>query len=77
MGRVSDAKRKANNAWDAKNMKVVGCKLKVEDAELFAEYAKEQGTTVNALLQQFVFSCIGRKAGGGSDISTPSTEDIL
>ena len=76
MGKISDAKRKANNAWDAKNMKVVGCKLKVEDAELFAEYAKEQGTTVNALLQQFVFSCI-RKGGGGSDISAPSADSNL
>lgn len=58
IGKVSEAKRKANNAWDAKNMKVVGCKLRVEDAEKFAEYAKKQGTTVNALLQKYVFSCI-------------------
>jgi len=58
MGKVSESKRKANDAWDAKNMKVVGCKLRVEDAEKFSEYAKSQGKTVNALLQQFVYSCI-------------------
>ena len=59
MGKVSDSKRKANDAWDAKNMKVVGCKVKRAVADAFAEYAKQNGTTVNALLQKYIFECVG------------------
>lgn len=59
MGKVSDSKRKANDAWDAKNMKVVGCKVKRAVADAFAVYAAQRGTTVNALLQQYIFECVG------------------
>lgn len=57
---VIDSQKRASRKWDAKNMKVVGCKLKIEDAELFAEYAKKQGMTVNALLQKYILGCIGK-----------------
>jgi hypothetical protein len=59
VGKVSESKRKANDAWDAKNMKVVGCKVKRAVADAFAEYAKRNETTVNALLQKYIFQCVG------------------
>lgn len=56
---VSRAKRAANNKWDASNMKLVACKIKKEQAEKFNQYAKDNGTTSNALLKNFILSCIG------------------
>lgn len=72
MGKVSEAKRKANDAWDAKNMKVVGCKVKRTVADAFAEYAKQNGTTVNALLQKYIFQCVGKI---DDDDDTPEEEN--
>ena len=60
MGKVRESQRRSANAWDAKNMKVVGCKVKREVAEAFAEYAKANGTTVNALIQRYVMQCVGK-----------------
>ena len=56
---ISRAKRAANNKWDAENMKLVACKIKKEQAEKFSQYAKDNGTTSNALLKGFILSCIG------------------
>lgn len=56
---ISRAKRAANNKWDASNMKLVACKIKKEQAEKFSQYAKDNGTTSNALLKGFILSCIG------------------
>ena len=57
---VAKSKRNANNKWDAKNMKIVACKIKKEDAEAFKVHAKEQSTTPNALLRGYIYSCIGK-----------------
>lgn len=46
---LTDAKRAANNRWDAKNMCVLGCKVRREYAEQVKEEAKRRGTTVNAI----------------------------
>lgn len=55
---VSDAKRKANNKWDAANMKIVACKIKKTDAERFRQAAEQQGTTPNALLRDYIYEYI-------------------
>lgn len=57
---VSKAKRTANNKWDKENMKIVACKIKKEDAELFKEYAGNNSTSPNALLRSYVYKCIGK-----------------
>lgn len=57
---VSAAKRKANDKWDKENMATIACKLRKEDAEAFREYASQSGKTVNTLLKNYVFSCIGK-----------------
>ncbi len=56
---VSAAKKAANLRWDKKNMSTVACKLKKEQADAFKEYAFIQGKTVNTLLREYVFKCIG------------------
>lgn len=57
---VSRAKRASNNKWDKENMKIVACKIKIEDAELFKEYAEDNKTTPNALLRNYIYKCIGK-----------------
>ncbi len=58
---VSRSKRAANNKWDKENMKIVACKLRKEQAERFKQYAEDNGTTVNALIKNFVLEKIGDK----------------
>lgn len=59
MPKLTEAKKKSNAAWDAKNMATIGCKLKKEQAEAFREYCTERGTTPNAELRKYVLDCIG------------------
>lgn len=60
MSKVSEAKRRNNNAWDAKNMATLGTRIRKEIAEEFKQYAQAQGTTANMLLKNYVLQCLGR-----------------
>lgn len=55
---VRDCQKKAAQKWDKKNMQIVACKIKKEQAERFKKYATENNTTPNALLREYVFKCI-------------------
>ena len=55
---VSESQKKSRNKWDKENMKIVACKIKKEHAELFAQYAADHDTTVNALLREFILEKI-------------------
>ena len=46
----SEAKRRADAKWDAKNMAVISAKLRRDLAEEFKSAAKSNGTTPNALI---------------------------
>lgn len=46
---ISEAKRRANNKWDAANMTTLGCRMRRDKAELFKAACTEAGTTVNAV----------------------------
>lgn len=50
----TDAQRKAQNKWQAANESTLGCKLRKPVADQFRLYAQQNGTTVSALLSQFV-----------------------
>lgn len=58
---VSQAQKKANAKWDKENMTTLGCKVKKSEATQFKEYAKQQGTTANSLLKNYVLSSIKKK----------------
>lgn len=49
---VTESKRKSNNKWDSNNMRVLGCKVKKANAELYKQAARAQGTTINTVLKQ-------------------------
>ena len=51
---VSDAQKKARDKWDAKNMKLVGVRLRRDKADAFRLYAQQHGTTPNAILKDYI-----------------------
>ena len=55
---ITESQKAARNKWDAKNMKIVACKLRTEKADAFHAYAKEHGTTANALISDFIDQCL-------------------
>ncbi|MGN0182138.1 MAG: hypothetical protein ACI4DP_06990 [Candidatus Ornithomonoglobus sp.] len=57
---VSEKQKQYRNKWDKANMKLVACKIKKEYADEFMKYAVDKGTTVNALLKDYVYKCIGK-----------------
>lgn len=46
---ISEAKKRANNKWDASNMIVLGCKVRRTKADAFKALCKEMGTTPSAV----------------------------
>ncbi len=55
---VTESHKKGNRKWDAENMATLGCKVKREQAEKFKAYAKQKGTTANAMLKDYVLDII-------------------
>ena len=55
---ITDAHKSANRKWDSKNMLTIGVRLKRDEAMAFKEYAARQGRTANAVLKDFVMTCI-------------------
>lgn len=49
---VSEAQKKANKKWDAENMTSIAVRVRKDFAARFAEVAKANGTTRNAVLLQ-------------------------
>lgn len=55
----SEAQKKASAKYHEKNIASLACRVKKEQAERFKEYCEEKGKTSNAVLREFVLSCIG------------------
>lgn len=55
---VSEAQKKASDRYNAAHMATIGCKMKKEKVAAFKKYCTERGTTPNAVLSEFVLSCI-------------------
>jgi len=62
---VSEAKKRANKKYQAKNIASLACRVKKEQAEKFKTYCAEIGKTSNAVLRDYVFDCIGEKQEAG------------
>ena len=56
----TDAQKAYRNKWDRANMKVIGCKVTKEKAELFKRACDFLGTTMNAVLSQAIDEAIKR-----------------
>lgn len=49
---LTDAQRRANNKYISKNMTVLGCKVRKDYADRVRQKAKDEGTSVNAILKK-------------------------
>lgn len=57
---MTDKKRKTDYAWQKKNYKMLCAKVYKGDAEAFEEYCRENKTSVNAAIREYIAQCIGR-----------------
>ncbi|WP_155833781.1 hypothetical protein [Butyrivibrio hungatei] len=48
----SDAKRRADNKYNLAHYTVLGCKMKIPEAEAFKKACKDAGTTPNAVFRE-------------------------
>jgi len=46
------------NEWGKENLRTLSCRVRIEDAEKFKQYAAYVGKTTHALLQEYVNKCI-------------------
>ena len=54
----SEAQKKASAKWTKENMGTIACKLKKEQVEQFKEYCDGFGKTPNAVLKEYILSCL-------------------
>ena len=73
---VSERQKAARNKWDAEHMTVIGCKLKIDEAERFKKYAKEHNTSVNALFSDFVRKCLSEEETGEDEEKADKEKNI-
>lgn len=59
----SDAQKRATKKYQKENIASLACRVKKEQAEKFKAYCEAQGKTSNAVLREFVMSCIDEKDG--------------
>lgn len=59
----SEAQKKAAAKYHKENIASLACRVKKEQAEKFKAYCEAQGKTSNAVLREFVMSCIDEKDG--------------
>lgn len=49
---LTDAQRRANNKYISEHMTVIGCKVRKDYADRVRQKAKDEGTSVNAILKK-------------------------
>ena len=49
---LTDAQRRANNRYISEHMTVLGCKVRKDYANRVRQKAKDEGTSVNAILKK-------------------------
>lgn len=59
---ISTAQKKASAKYQKENIASLACRVKKDQAERFKEYCEQQNKTSNAVLREFVLSCISRES---------------
>ena len=57
----SEAQKKAAAKYHKENIASLACRVKKDQAEQFKAYCKSIGKTSNAVLREYVLSCIREK----------------
>lgn len=55
----SEAQKRASAKYQKENIASLACRVKKEQAEKFKEYCEKIGKSSNAVLKEYVLSCIG------------------
>lgn len=63
---ISEAQRRASNKYNSAHMSTIGCKVTKGQAEAFKAYSAARGKTPNAVLKEYVLSCIEKQREGHS-----------
>ncbi|MEQ2658438.1 hypothetical protein AAAT68_16425 [Lawsonibacter asaccharolyticus] len=56
---LTESQRRANNKYISEHMTVLGCKVRKDYADKVRQKAKEEGTTVNAILKKALDEFMG------------------
>nr|DAY32955.1 MAG TPA: plasmid partition protein ParG-helix-helix, dimer, DNA binding, CELL [Caudoviricetes sp.] len=56
---LTESQRRANNKYISEHMTVLGCKVRKDYADKVRKKAKEEGTTVNAILKKALDEFMG------------------
>ena len=59
---ISEAQKKAAAKYHKENISSLACRVKKEQADKFKAYCKSIGKTSNAVLREYVLSCIGEES---------------
>ena len=57
----SEAQKRASAKYQKENSASIACRVKKEQAEKFKKHCEQIGKTSNAVLKEYVLSCIGEK----------------
>ena len=67
---TSEAQKKAAAKYHKENISSLACRVKKEQADKFKTYCESVGKTSNAVLREYVLSCIGE------EVEVARTENI-
>lgn len=66
---TSEAQKKASARYHKENIASLACRVKKDQAERFKAYCENQGKTSNAVLREYVLSCISENTAGPKEDS--------
>lgn len=55
----TEAQKRASSRYQKQHISSLACRVPKEAAERFKAYCEGQGKTVNGILREYVYSCIG------------------
>lgn len=61
----SEAQKKASAKYQKENIASLACRVKKDQADKFKAYCEAQGKTSNAVLREYVLSCIDDNTATG------------
>lgn len=57
----SEAQKRASAKYQKENIASLACRVRKDQADKFKAYCSERGKTSNAVLREFVLTCIGER----------------